>query len=174
MDDTKRAVWELCGNGWVDVMLAAMNGITAFPVNALNNRNINMFETWLFIQTGQTGAVGLVFPSAVYQTLTTAVEGFKYGNSVIGEAFSPPTNFVIDGTTITVDENTSQEEYKKDFPIKLWGWNSGTKVFTKSELTGSVAGGTVTFTGVPAGYYVCAVDDSGAFNSFPTVWKQVS
>ncbi len=174
MNDTTRAVWEMCGAGWVDAMLAAMNGITAFPGSVLNNRNTDMFNNWLFIQSGQTGSMSIVFPTAVYQTLTSSVEGFKYGNSIIGEAFSAPTNFVVSGSTITVDENTSQEEYKKDFPIKLWAWNSGTKLFTKSELTGSVSGGTVTFTSVPAGYYVCAVDDGGAFNSFPTVWKQVS
>ncbi len=174
MDELKNRVWQICGYGWIDVMLSKINNVTLLPGNVFNNRNVNIIDNWLLIEIGQVGSMASVFPTAVYQNLTTAIEGFKYGNAVIGEGFAAPTNFSVNGSTITVDANTSQHAHKKDFPIALWHWNSATKVFTKSEITGSVSEGTVTFSAVPDGWHVAAVDDGGVYNSFCTPWKQVT
>ena len=173
MDKITNRTWRLCGAGWVDIMLTKMNGITTTPGDVLANRQSNIFENWLMIESAQTGSMSEVYPAEVYSKMANSVDDFQFGQSVIQDADSPPVDFVVSGSTLTVDENVSTHKYKSGYPVKLWVWDSGAKTFTKSELTGVVAGGVVTFSAVPAGWYVCAVDNDGVYYPFCSVWKQV-
>ena len=161
--DKENGMWQIAASGGFTTIMTTMNGM---PTGFHASSSPNIFVNWMQITFAQSGSLAKSFPDEVYYLVLDKIIGYNYDNARIPAWAAPPGNTAIVTTTITCDEDPTGE----DRTVKLYAWDFSD--FTESSITGSLAGGTWTFTGLSAGNYVLAYDDG--FVSLPTAYLTVS
>ena len=163
MQDHINAIWQIAAtSGAISNLLTAMNGL---PDVYQATQAQTEFTTWLRLQMGQSTSLSKIFHFQVYTDILAKIEGYNYSNARIGDAYLPPENAAVNGTTISCDAPISGT-------VKLYSWDF--VVFTESTITGSLSDGILSFTGVPSGNYVLAFDVDTNSERFPTTFLTVA
>ena len=90
-------------------------------------------------------------------------DSWHYQDLEIEEDHLPPQNPSLSGDEISCDEHATKN-------VHLFKYFVADQEFRDTELTGNIAGGRVTFAGLPNGYYVLGYTG----NEFCTVVMQVN
>jgi hypothetical protein len=161
--DKENALWQIAASGGFSTITTTMNGM---PTGFHASSSKNIFVNWMQITFAQSGSLAKSFPDEVYYLVLDKIVGYNYDNARVPDWAAPPGNTSVVSDTITCDEDPTGEART----VKLYAWNFVD--FTESAITGSLAGGTWTFSSVPAGNYVLAYDDG--LVSVPTAYLTVS
>ena len=150
--DEQQRVWELCAlNGFVSQTLSLLS---AMPLSYRSTTSINTLIDWVLATTGNSGSIGYVFSRNTYQAFLSFFEG--WGNKMVPNViagYAAPSNCVKSGSDIQCDDVAG---------LTLFSFNSGTRVFTDTEI--SPSGGV--FTNPGAGNFVVATMADGMCTQF--------
>lgn len=162
--DQTNAVWLITSEeiGATPFMTVLLNKMDAIPEAFAAWNTMNMFVPWLQIEIAAN--FNKVFPTITYQTIIGKIVGYEYHNPHVLEVFLSPENGVVDGSTITCDED-GVEETPRD--VLLYKLGSGQFV----EQAAGVFTTEWTFSGLSAGNYILVFDD---LTSLPTILLVVS
>jgi hypothetical protein len=160
LTDQNNAVWLIASNkiGAVGITDILIDRMETMPNAYQALGTMNKFITWLEVEIVYN--FNKVFPAVVYQIYLGKFIGYEYDLPRLAPEFAPPTNIVVDGTTVTCDDDPTG--VARD--VKLWKLLTGK--FTE-QAVGTLSAGTWTWTGLTAGTYVVAYDDN--FESLPSL-----
>ena len=138
---------------------------SSLPIDYRAQAGFSVFENYLKIELGRPTRIGRVFPNEVYQLFVSKFDedSWHYDDLVVDADHLPPQNVSVVGDEISCDEHVTKTTH-------LFKWNTTEKIFEDTEVTGSVDGGRVTFSGLANGYYVLGYTG----NEFCTVRLQVN
>ncbi len=162
VSDKYNAIWQIAASG-LSGLLTKMDGL---PDAYQATQSMTEWATWIRLEYAQSASLGKVFPIEVYSFLLGRFIGYNYGSTSVNPSFAAPSCTGGVGQ-ITCDEDTVQIPTGRDVLCYSWNFVDFTEL-----AAGALATGTWTFSGLSAGYYVCAF--SSTFDALPTTYITVT
>lgn len=144
----QNAMFRICAD-IDDFVQGTIDKASGIDINARAQIDISVMKNYLVVMLAQSTHLDRIYPGEVYDLFLSKFnqDSWHYSTLVVDDDHLPPQNAAVNGTTITCDEHATKTTH-------LFKWNNSTGLFTDTEEVGSVDAGTVTFSGLSAGYYV--------------------